>query len=177
MSVIDRIISGGQTGADQGALAAAYRLGIPTGGWMPRGFLTEAGPRPDFARLYDMREHQEADYVARTEANVRESDATLIIGDASSGGTRATKGFCGKHRKPCLVVPWRSGDPVPLGKIREFLDWLGARDVRILNVAGNRESLQPGLHEAVLNFLLAALKDDNAARSAQSNSPPPQTTT
>ena len=144
---------------------------------MPRGFLTEAGPRPDFAGLYGMREHQEADYVARTEANVREADATLIIGDANSGGTRATKGFCGKHRKPCFTVPWRSGAPMPLGEIPDFLHWLGAHDVRILNVAGNRESLQPGLHEAVLHFLLAALKSDAAAPSAQINRPPPQTTT
>jgi hypothetical protein len=111
-----------------------------------------------------MRQHPEPNYIARTEANVREADATLIIGDASSGGTRATKGFCGKHRKPCLVIPWRSGDPVPFGRIPGFLEWLRAGGVGILNVAGNRESLQPGLHDAVLHFLLAALKDARRRR-------------
>ena len=47
--MIERVISGGQTGADQAGLAVAKRLGIPTGGCMPKGWLTEAGPRPDFA--------------------------------------------------------------------------------------------------------------------------------
>lgn len=136
---VTRIISGGQTGADQGALAAAKRLGLPTGGWMPRGFLTESGPRPDFAMLYGMREHPEADYTPRTEANVRDADGTLIIGDASSGGSRDTKEFCGKHHKPCYVLPWRSGQPVPLDSVSEFRRWLAEHHIRVLNVAGNRD--------------------------------------
>lgn len=42
--MIERVISGGQTGADQAALRAARACGIPTGGWAPRGWLTEDGP-------------------------------------------------------------------------------------------------------------------------------------
>ncbi len=49
---VTRIVSGGQTGADQGALMAAKRLGLSTGGWMPQGFTTEAGTRPDYGPLY-----------------------------------------------------------------------------------------------------------------------------
>jgi hypothetical protein len=49
--MLDRIISGGQTGADQAGWRAARACGVPTGGFMPLGFLTEGGPRPEFAAL------------------------------------------------------------------------------------------------------------------------------
>jgi hypothetical protein len=45
--MIRKIISGGQTGADQAALDAAIKLGIPHGGWIPKGRLTEKGTLPD----------------------------------------------------------------------------------------------------------------------------------
>jgi hypothetical protein len=159
MARILRIISGGQTGADQGGLEAARLLGIPTGGWIPRGFLTEAGPRPEFAKLYEMREHPEAEYGPRTEANVLYSDGTFIFGDAACGGSRDTHEFSTKHNKPCYVLPWRSGQPVPVDSIRDFLLWLIENKVAVLNVAGNRESGQPGIQAAVRNFLIAALSD------------------
>ena len=159
MIELARIISGGQTGADQGALAAAKRLGIATGGWMPRGFLTETGQRPDFATLYGMREHPEPEYAPRTEANVYDADGTLIFGDVTSGGSRNTKEFCAKHRKPCYVLSWRSGQAVPVEFISDFHHWLSEHRIRVFNVAGNRESGQPGIHKAVLEFLAAALAD------------------
>jgi hypothetical protein len=133
MTWVTRIISGGQTGADQGALAAAKQLGLATGGWMPRGFPTEVGPQPNFATLYGMQEHPEADYRPRTEANVRNADGTLIIGDASSGGTRDTKVFCPQHHKPCFVVHWHSDQPVPLDSISDFF-WTQQRK----SLAGTR---------------------------------------
>ena len=54
--MLEKIVTGGQTGADQAGWRAAGACGIPTGGWMPKGFLTEDGPRPEFATLYDARE-------------------------------------------------------------------------------------------------------------------------
>jgi len=157
VAALTRIISGGQTGADQGGLEAAERLGIPTGGWMPRGFLTESGLRPEFAARYGMREHAAAEYAARTEANVCDADATLIVGDVVSIGSRNTKEFCATHGKPCYVLPWRSGEPVPLEAVADFRRWLADNGIGILNVAGNRESGQPGIHAATREFLLAAL--------------------
>ncbi len=139
MSRVARIISGGQTGADQGALAAAKRLGMPTGGWMPQSFITESGPRADFAALYGMREHPQPGSPPRTEANVRDADGTLIFGDAGLGGSRDTKEFCAKHAKPCFVLPWCSGEPEPVGALSNFRRWLEDHDIRVLNVAGNRE--------------------------------------
>ena len=156
---ISRIISGGQTGADQGGLAAAKKLGLPTGGWMPRGFITESGPRPDFAKSYGMREHSEAGYAARTEANVIDADGTLIVGDISSAGSYDTRDFCVKHKKPYYVLRWHSGEPAPLASVSDFRHWLAAHHIRVLNVAGNRESGQGGIYETVREFLLKALEN------------------
>lgn len=152
-----KIVSGGQTGADQGGLEAGKQLGIPTGGWMPRGFLTELGFRPEFADLYAMKARPEPEYAPRTEANVIDSDGTFIFGDVASIGSLNTKNFCERHRKPYHVVPWHSDQPAPLDGVAAFQRWLVAHNVRILNVAGNRESVQPGIQVTVKRFLLAAL--------------------
>jgi hypothetical protein len=153
------IISGGQTGADQGALAAAKHLGLQTGGFMPRGYATEAGPRPEFATLYGMREHAGSGGLPRTEANVCESDGTLIIGDAEKGGSRATKEFCRRHAKPCYVLAWHTGAPLPFYAVPEVRAWLTECSIYVLNLAGNRESEMPGIHDAVRAFLLMALAE------------------
>ncbi|MDE2166759.1 MAG: hypothetical protein KGJ66_10550 [Alphaproteobacteria bacterium] len=158
MPALTRIISGGQTGADQGGLEAATKLRVSTGGWMPHGFLTETGLRSEFARLYDMRERPESEYAPRTEANVRESDGTVIFGDVGSIGSRNTKEFCAKHGKPRYLIPWRSGGSIPAATGVEFLRWLEDHNIRILNVAGNREGVQPGIQRAVREFLIAALR-------------------
>jgi putative molybdenum carrier protein len=78
-NMIERILSGGQTGADQAGWRAARSAGIPTGGWMPSGFLTEDGPRPEFAELYGAVETVSGGYRRRTEANVCDRDATVIL--------------------------------------------------------------------------------------------------
>jgi hypothetical protein len=75
--MLDRVISGGQSGADQAGWRAARAAGITTGGSMPKGWLTEDGPRPEFAEIYNAVEMPTADYRARTEQNARESNATL----------------------------------------------------------------------------------------------------
>ena len=74
-----RIISGGQTGVDIAALRAAKAAGLPTGGWMPKGFPTAAGPRPDYAALYGMQETASDKYPERTRKNVEASDVTVVI--------------------------------------------------------------------------------------------------
>src|SRR5262249_29141313 len=73
---LEKIISGGQTGVDQGALCAARKAGFPTGGWAPKGWLTERGPAPWLAEL-GLLQHASPSYPLRTRANVAASDATL----------------------------------------------------------------------------------------------------
>jgi hypothetical protein len=154
-----KIISGGQTGADQGGLAAAAILGLETGGWMPRGFRTDTGPRPDLAERYGLTEHSSVDYPPRTRANVLATDATLIFGNAGSRGCRLTIRLTHDLHKPMLIVSW----PPILHRTDLFVDlhrfrqWLINHDVQTLNVAGNRESRAPGIHDACRDFLVSSL--------------------
>jgi len=87
--MITRIISGGQTGADRAALDVAIKLGIPHGGWIPKGRKTEKGPLPE---KYQLQEMTTGSYPARTEKNVIESDGTLIIARGKlTGGSDYTR--------------------------------------------------------------------------------------
>lgn len=146
-----KIVSGGQTGADQAGWRAARALGLPTGGWMPRGFATEAGPRPDFAAEFGAVE-LEGGYRDRTQRNARDSDATVWFGDPSSPGGRTTIRACDALSRPVLIV--RDGITRPSDLAR----WIGQVGVEVLNVAGNRESTSPGIGARVERFLLVALK-------------------
>jgi hypothetical protein len=92
--MIERVISGFQTGADIAGIYAARDYGIPTGGAMPKGFLTEDGPRPDYAELYGAVELPTGDYAARARRNVADSDGTIWFGDWHSSGGVATLDAC-----------------------------------------------------------------------------------
>jgi len=96
--MIERIVSGGQTGADQAALDVALELGIPHGGWVPKGRKTERGPLP---KKYHLQEMPTDSYPKRTEQNVMDSDGTLIISHGElSGGSEFTRKMAEKHGKP-----------------------------------------------------------------------------
>lgn len=144
-----RVISGGQTGADRAALAAARSAGVPTGGWMPRGFLAHDGEHPEFAELYGMREAPGDHHPVRTALNVKESDATLRFAtNWDSPGEALTLALCERYRKPHLDVTPGVG-PTP----EEVAAWVVGTGVRVLNVAGNAESTSPGIQEWVEEFL------------------------
>jgi hypothetical protein len=147
--LLERVISGGQTGADRAALLAARAAGIPTGGWMPAGFLAHDGTHPQFAELFSMRETASPQYPPRTGLNVKESDATLRFATVwDSPGEVLTLALCREHGKPHLDVnPWGEVSPEDVAR------WLMAKGVRVLNVAGNSERTSPGIQESVVEFL------------------------
>ncbi len=150
-----QIISGGQTGADQGGLAAGQALGLKTGGWMPKGFRTQAGDRPDLADEYGVVEHTSHAYPPRTKANVKAADATIIFGNPNSSGCRLTIKYCLELNKPFYIVFWNPKDG--FGDYSDFPDWLTEHQPKVLNVAGNREESQPGIYVACREFLVFAL--------------------
>jgi hypothetical protein len=141
-----KIISGGQTGVDRAALEAAIVLGIPHGGWCPRGRLAEDGRIPD---RYQLRETESSEYPVRTERNVADSDATLILcRGIPSGGTELTVRLAEQHGRPHLVIDL---DHPP--DVDEARRWLKAHQVEILNIAGPRESQNPGIGAATAEFV------------------------
>lgn len=144
------IMSGGQTGADQGGLEAAAMLGIPTGGFAPKGFKTESGSASWLNELYGLIELDSDDYPPRTAKNVEYSDGTAIFGRRSRG-SNLTEELCRKAGKPCL---WISFDESP----KILTDWLKLHKIKILNIGGNRESTNPGIFKATRDFLVKALR-------------------
>jgi Circularly permutated YpsA SLOG family len=147
--MLEKIISGGQTGADQAAWRAARACSIATGGSMPKGFLTEDGTRPEFATLYDAREMPTAAYPPRTRQNARDSDATLWFGDPTTPGAHTTLSACRTLDRPTMLVI-----PGELTRPSHVADWITQNRISGLNIAGNRESKAPGIGQDVERFLI-----------------------
>jgi hypothetical protein len=137
--VLQKIISGGQTGADGAALDFAIARGMPHGGWCPRGRLAEDGP---IAIRYHLCETPDSDYSQRTEWNVRDADGTVVfsIAPTLAGGSRYTAELAQLHQKPCLHLSRERDGEAAAGKLHDFL---ARHEIKTLNVAGPRQSQEP----------------------------------
>ena len=156
-ALIAAIRSGGQSGADRGALDAARAQGVGIEGWCPAGGWAEDHSEPPglLAGYPELVETPSAEPAQRTEWNVRDSDATLILappstnGVAASPGTELTLELAGKYQKPSLVIGEGSAD-----EIATVLDWLAGQGRGLtLNVAGPRESESPGVYQLAFDVV------------------------
>lgn len=149
--MVVKIISGGQTGADQGGLEAGKALGLETGGTAPQRYITELGTSLKLRDVYGLTEgeYDRKVYPKRTKLNVRNSDATVIFGSVGSPGTLLTLRLCRSSGKPVLLNPTLSNFVLAVKEL----------SVKVLNVAGNRESRNPGLQGRVKSFLIEALQE------------------
>lgn len=161
---LKKIVSGGQTGVDRAALDAAIEAGLPHGGWCPLGRLAEDGP---IDKKYKLSETDQADYRFRTECNVVDSSGTLILyARLLGGGTLLTFRLAEKHQRPSFLV-----DLTRRINLAEIVGWLKERRIEVLNVAGPRESTQPGIYRrshALLTKLLAEIPKRKARRRPKS---------
>lgn len=149
--VLRRIISGGQTGVDRGALDAAIELGLEHGGWCPMGRIAEDEFIPT---RYALRQTDTKNYAQRTEKNLLLADGTLILFRAVlSGGTYLTYQLCKQHSRPMLPIDLAGGY-----KPEEIRVWLARQSIRTLNVAGPRESMSPGIAALTRRVLLDVLQ-------------------
>jgi len=139
---IRKIVSGGQTGVDRGALDFATGRGIEHGGWVPKGRRAEDGPLPP---LYNMKETETRRYGERTRRNVLDSDGTLIVREGRlSGGTALTKILAQRAGKPLLVIDISRAAFEDAAKAIRL--WLEENTISVLNLAGPRESQRPGIY-------------------------------
>jgi hypothetical protein len=147
--MIRKIISGGQTGADQAALDAAIKLGIPHGGWIPKGRLTEKGTLPDKYKLTEM---PDTSYAARTEQNVIDSNGTIIISHGPlSEGSEYTRQMAIKNHRPYLHIDLNQ---TPAFKSATLISaWIDKNNIEILNVAGPRASKDSQIYASVLKLI------------------------
>ena len=149
-----KIVSGGQTGVDQGALAAALEAGTACGGWCPQGRESEEGP---IAPMYPVVELAGAGYRQRTLRNVLDSDGTAILynGDLE-GGTRLTRRYCEEHDR-CFVLI----DAANLSRseaVAVLMNFVTDNKLRVLNVAGPRASKWPEAFGYAKTLVTAALE-------------------
>lgn len=146
--MIEKIVSGGQTGVDQAALWVASELGLSIGGWCPKGGLDENGA---CALLHypALKEATTAHPDERTKLNIRDSDGTLIIvpswplPEKIKDGTRLTIEYAKQQQKPHLVISLADKND----SVHDILTWINKHDIRTLNIGGPRESSAPGINE------------------------------
>lgn len=148
--MLTRIISGGQTGADRGGLDAAMALGIPHGGWCPKGRRAEDGVIP---AIYQLTETELFGYGERTRRNIEDADGTVICGRRLTPGSGLTLKIANELRKPVFMLM-----PLTREHQQEFVRWLLKHSIRTLNVAGTRESKGVGMQARVRDFLILALR-------------------
>jgi len=162
--IIQKVISGGQTGVDRAALDVALATDLPVGGWCPKGRLAEDGPIPAH---YPLQEIDSPAYARRTEQNVIEGDGTLILATHKNlkGGTALTLHLAQKQAKPHLVV-----NLLDQPDVRVIQQWLLKEHIHVLNVAGPRESASPGIYQharALLEELFACAAEGTNPAGAQ----------
>ncbi len=171
--MLTKIISGGQTGADRGGLDAAIHCELPHGGWCPKGRKAEDGSIPLDYRLTEM---ASAEYLPRTQANVIDSDATVIFTyGPPSGGSLKTITYAHHLEKPYHdvdllittqkkaveeLVRWLAGDT----QLNDYDEYVARPpSACILNVAGSRESHAQGIQDTVFRLMVDVLIQVNPA--------------
>lgn len=144
------IISGAQTGVDRAALDAAIACGLGYGGSIPRGRLAEDGPID--TRYTGLEELDSDDYALRTQRNVRDADATLILYPAElEGGTALTQRIAHRLNRPVLLVDIEK--ETERSAIIRIRSWIEELEPAVLNIAGPRESRHPGLYDRTRTLL------------------------
>lgn len=165
---LTKIVSGGQTGVDRGALDAALAHGFPCGGWCPRGRLAEDGSIPGH---YPLSELDHGSYRERTIQNVIDSDATLVVYFGHlEGGTEQTVLHCIRRQKPYKLIDAEEVSAAHAADL--IIAFVTSHAVSTLNVAGPRVSKAPRAHAyafEVVDRLLQSARPDVPASAA-----PPQ---
>ena len=147
-----KIISGGQTGVDQGALDFALKHGWACGGWCPHGRRCETGRIPG---RYPVVEVEAGDYNERTRRNIQDADATLVLTQNGymEEGTELTLSWCEEYGRPYYHFDIAFMGLIQGEDVAGLSGWLQDIPVDVLNVAGNRESNSPGIQAFTLTLL------------------------
>jgi len=153
--MIDKIISGGQTGVDRAALDVAMANGIACGGSCPAGRAADDGPIPE---RYPLIETVENDHMVRTGNNVRDSDATLLLyRDHLHGGTAYAVEMARHMDKPVLAVNLNDSPDADA-----VADWIRSLDIRMLHIGGQREKSNPGIYQQARAFIQAVVDSERS---------------
>jgi hypothetical protein len=142
------VISGGQTGADIAGLKAAKKNGYKTGGYMPKGFKTLKGNKPEYAVEYGLKEANTYGYPLRTKLNVLNSDWTIWFEEKISPGKQCTYKYIKMYSKPYLDLNINK-----LPSISYVLEWIKTNEIKTLNIAGHSQETSKNIESVVYNYL------------------------
>jgi hypothetical protein len=158
--MLEKVISGFQTGVDIAAIHAAKAAGIKTGGYIPKGYKTLDGPKPIYAKLYNAIEHSSANYGERTWDNIYSSDGTLRIAtNFDTPGEKRTKNGIIHWEQPSFDV--HVNLEIISNKEDVIIQWIKANQIKVLNVAGNSEQTSPGIYQFAYDLLLIVFRKVN----------------
>jgi hypothetical protein len=160
-----KLLTGGQSGVDRAVLDVALARGIDYGGWCPKGGWAEDFPDPPglLAKYPHLRETPLADPAQRTEWNVRDADACMIVVEAggldASAGTALARELAHSSRKPLLIVNLRENDV-----LKQSVLWIRVQHAKHgsglkLAIGGPRESEAPGIYARSAEFLGTMIDD------------------
>jgi len=151
--VIKKIISGGQTGADQAVLDIVIKLGLPHGGWIPKGRITEAGPLPGKYRLKEMPTDSYSECI---EQNVKDSKGTLIVSYGKlTGDLNYAREMALKHKRQLLGIDLNQTIQFKAASLVN--DWIQLRHIDVLYVIGPSASVAPDAWKHTANIVEGAL--------------------
>lgn len=144
--MLKRIISGGQTGADIAGVDAAIECGLPYGGTVPKGRKCENGVIP--LTYTEFVESISSDYIPRTKLNIRNSGGTAIFcrNKPLTSGSRMTYEIATQYGRPCIVF-YMDEQLGFIGNEHYLATFISSKNITVLNVAGSRESKDPGIYE------------------------------
>ncbi len=158
--MVEKIVSGGQTGADRAALDVALELGLAVGGWVPEGRWAEDGRIPD--HYPNLTETEGREPAIRTQRNVRDSDATVLLSHgAPTGGTALSLESAVRIGRPHLHLDLSAASGSSAA--HQLRDWLDGERARTLNVAGPRSSEDPEIYAAAKRILESVLRRQGSA--------------
>jgi hypothetical protein len=156
--MLKKIISGCQTGADRAGLIAAKSCGLETGGYVCTKNKTELGYEPELISGYNLTELNTFDYPKRTLANVNAADATWIFYRGKlEKGSALTEKYCNQLKKPYLTIQIDNLNKDAV--FEDYSNWLILKNIKVLNIAGNRESVAPGIQQEVIELLTKVFKN------------------
>ena len=160
--MIEKVVSGGQTGVDRAALDAAIEVGIGCGGWYPRNRRAEDGI---FPKRYPLKQTNGSNYFERTRRNVEDTNGTLILASGKlNGGTLATLDYARRIGKPFLIIDLDK--PNREHRFNGINEWLDVHRIKALNVAGPRESEGPGIYADVRDLITRLLVVGSSQRQS-----------
>ena len=163
MSRIVKLISGGQSGADRGAMDAARDCGMPLGGWCPAGGWAEDLPEPPgvLALYPELLETPSSDVAQRTEWVIRDASCCVVLNTRERGTSRGTDiGYAlyEKYGTPHFEIVL-DGETTVEEQVQSAIAWLRALedDAIVIGAGGPRASEYPGVYDISYGVVKAIL--------------------